>query len=248
MSANTVFKTLWLFLFCLIDATAHIMTVVGFNLFDSPNNDGKGGLRGQKKATELCICECKEKGLCPEKEELCVIECRNGNVPGNKQPSAKKPSAKKPSADKPSANKAKKPSANKPSAKEPSAMEPSRDIISDDPPISSSSSSPTAAPTATSRPQDDDDDFYETDYKWFVDFSLGTQGECVKSCVPSKGSFCGGIHAFWVDLYGTADECCRQRLWWMPQEQCVPARGEGSTSDPDSSSSSSSSSVDERRR
>ena len=40
-----------------------------------------------------------------------------------------------------------------------------------------------------------------------VDYSLGTQGQCVKSCVPSRGSFCGGVHEFWAEVFPTANEC-----------------------------------------
>ncbi len=55
---------------------------------------------------------------------------------------------------------------------------------------------------------------------WYVDYSLGTQGQCVKSCVPSRGSFCGGVHEFWEEVFPTADKCCEKMLWWMPKTQC----------------------------
>jgi hypothetical protein len=56
--------------------------------------------------------------------------------------------------------------------------------------------------------------------RWYVDYSLGTQGQCVKSCAPSRGSFCGGVKEFWEEAYPTADECCEKKLWWMPKTQC----------------------------
>lgn len=56
--------------------------------------------------------------------------------------------------------------------------------------------------------------------KWYVDYSLGGEGQCVQNC--ETGSFCGGPAENWDELFSTANMCCTQKLWWMPSTQCVP--------------------------
>ena len=43
------------------------------------------------------------------------------------------------------------------------------------------------------------DDFVGFNTVVCVAYSIGTQGQCVKRCVPSRGPFCGRVHAFWEE-------------------------------------------------
>lgn len=59
--------------------------------------------------------------------------------------------------------------------------------------------------------------------QWYVDYSLGAQGQCVQSCNENRGGYCGGVNKEWEEdeLWTTAEECCTQKLWWMELDQCV---------------------------
>ena len=58
---------------------------------------------------------------------------------------------------------------------------------------------------------------------WFVDYSLGTQGQCTMSCILPNGRLCNGEPAEeWDETFANAEVCCEQKLWWMPLKQCVP--------------------------
>ena len=43
------------------------------------------------------------------------------------------------------------------------------------------------------------DDFVGFNTVVCVAYSIGTQGQCVKRCVPSRDPFCGRVHAFWKE-------------------------------------------------
>lgn len=46
--------------------------------------------------------------------------------------------------------------------------------------------------------------------EWYVDYRLGL---CVQDC---KGSSpCGGLAKNWDETYGSAGQCCAQKLWWL---------------------------------
>mmetsp|Transcript_31078 Transcript_31078/g.50754 ORF Transcript_31078/g.50754 Transcript_31078/m.50754 type:complete len:609 (-) Transcript_31078:196-2022(-) len=47
---------------------------------------------------------------------------------------------------------------------------------------------------------------------WYVDYSLGAQGQCVND----------GNAETWEYTWGTANECCEDKLSWMGRAQCVP--------------------------
>lgn len=47
--------------------------------------------------------------------------------------------------------------------------------------------------------------------RWYVNYDLGTQGGCINDGNANR----------WENTWATANECCKQHLWWMTKSQCV---------------------------
>ncbi|KAL7540037.1 hypothetical protein ACHAWF_006577 [Thalassiosira exigua] len=58
--------------------------------------------------------------------------------------------------------------------------------------------------------------------RWYVDYSRGTEGQCVANCDEAEGPNCGGVARTWDKLYSSSKACCEGKLWWMGRKQCSP--------------------------
>mmetsp|Transcript_17293 Transcript_17293/g.37320 ORF Transcript_17293/g.37320 Transcript_17293/m.37320 type:complete len:423 (+) Transcript_17293:79-1347(+) len=76
-----------------------------------------------------------------------------------------------------------------------------------------------ADPSIPTQPRD------TTGIMWYVDYYMGSEGECVMNCEGEEP--CGGPSQVWDNLYDVDEwrRCCAEKLWWMSPRQCVPTRG-----------------------
>ena len=209
-------------------------TASSTNLFVSYDNKKAGNLRGRTKATKSCIRLCnapdlrsRQKKLCLNvceeeleilvshkptkpskpnnsfnKTDLCIDECKDSDLHPRKECIAEcwkatmngDPGDNSPVVD----------------------QGPPKKTISD---IDIKMVPDTTTPSTASE-AGGDDIWLSGDGRWYVDYSIGAEGQCVKSC--DMGSFCGGVRDNWVTGYSTASECCQKKLWWMKGSQCVP--------------------------
>jgi hypothetical protein len=59
----------------------------------------------------------------------------------------------------------------------------------------------------------------EPEIMWWADFTIH---KCVMDCVNIDGANCGGRADFEDEKYRSVEECCAERLWWIPYpDGCV---------------------------
>jgi len=71
--------------------------------------------------------------------------------------------------------------------------------------------------------------------RWYVKWESSA---CVQDCPKTKSSSCGGLAEKWENItnYGTKEQCCREKLFWIPLTTCTG----GSSSNSSATSSNSS--------
>jgi hypothetical protein len=55
-----------------------------------------------------------------------------------------------------------------------------------------------------------------TSGKWYVNYKRTV---CQMDCINGGGA-CGGIAHSWDELYDSAGECCKEKLFWIPKSDC----------------------------
>ena len=54
--------------------------------------------------------------------------------------------------------------------------------------------------------------------QWYVDWSTET---CVKDCNDQSDADCGGLANRWDELFGSSNECCSSKLWYIERSECT---------------------------